>query len=139
MTIYALNTLRPVVGFTYVPDSMEARGEITPKPPFPGVTNGLGEAVRAGWWGFEWRFSSMSNTEMLWWKAILGYTSGSTTANISKRFVQTGEALPAARLWDTTGIMVDYKVAVVYLPTWTTYKNGRFQECVVKFTHLEEA
>lgn len=137
MTIYTDNALRPVAGFFYIPDSMEARGDPKPLPPFPGVSNGLGEEVRAGNFGFDWYFPSLTRTEMNWWKTLIGWVSGDPASNISKRFVYSS-GLPAARLWDITGDMVNYKVAVIYMPTWNNYKNGYFRDCTVKFRRLEE-
>lgn len=137
MSAYPSDSDRPIAGFQYIPLSMEARGSPVPIPPFPGVTNGQGVAVRAGTWGLDWTFSNMTLAEMQWWAVLIGFVSGSPSPEISKRFVYTS-GLPAARLWDIAGNMVNYRVAVVYMPTWTKYMNGRFHECVVKFRYLED-
>lgn len=140
MTIYANNALRPVAGAFYVPDSMEARGSPVPLAPFPGVTNGTGEEVKAGDWGLDWSFSNLDRAEMNWWADLINYGYPPTTAGFplnSKRFTWAGGvALPAARLWGLDGNMIDFVTAVIYIPTWQKYQNGYFQDCVVKFRRM---
>lgn len=134
MTIYATNAERPVAGNQYVPDSMEARGKIKPIPPVAGRRNGMGILVPTGPAAFEWRFKSMTLAEMDWWNDLIGHVSTDPNRVFSKRFVTT--SLPAARLWDTTGVIVDYNVAVIDLPTWDEYHNARFHNVLVRFTSL---
>jgi hypothetical protein len=134
MTIYASDSLRPVAGNEYVPDSMEARGRIKPIPPVGGVRNGLGVLVAAGPASFEWTFAYMNQTEMDWWKALIGYVGSSYTPVLSKRFATT--TLPAARLWDISGGLVNYSIAVIDFPTWEAYSNARYANVVVRFTSL---
>lgn len=137
MTIYANNLLRPVAGTVYIPDSMEARGEPTPLAPFPGVTNGVGEEVRAGDWGCDWKFNHLTRAEMDWWAALISYPGSVVDSPInSRRFTYGGSGLPAARLWGLDGNMMNFSVAVIYLPTWQRYQNGRFQDCVVRFRRM---
>src|SRR5262245_36210603 len=106
MTIYSDNSLRPIVGNQYVPDSMEARGQIKPLPPTDGTRNGLGELVITEIWGYEWGFNLMKRTELDWWANLVGFGTASSGAltwrHMSKRFVNIGSGgsfMPAARLW----------------------------------------
>lgn len=138
MTIYSSNALRPVAGHTYIPDSMEARGDPVPVPPFPGVLNGEHLPVRAGQFEVNWTIGKMTIDEMNWWKTLIGWVSGDPDSNIAKKFIMDAQPLPAARLWDNTGTMVNYKVATIYMPQWSHYRNGFFHDCVVKFSHLQE-
>ena len=135
MTVYSSNAIRPVAGNTYVPDSMEARGKIRPIAPVaPNVRNGEGLLIGMGLAMFEWSFNTMTQTELEWWKTLIGHVSNSQNPTFSKRFVTT--SLPAARLWDISGTMTDYQVAVIDMPTWEDYKNGRYQNVVVRFSSL---
>jgi hypothetical protein len=137
MTIYSNNADRPVAGFLYVPDSMEARGSPLPLAPFPGVTNGLGEEVTAGDWGMDWTFTTLKRSEMDWWANNIGWPDYQTPPVNMRRFVWDGvTGLPAARLWGLDGNMMNFKVAVVYLPTWQKYQNGYFHDCVVRFRRM---
>ena len=136
MTVYASDALRPVAGHLYIPDSMESRGDPKPLAPFPGVQNGLGEEVSVGDWGYDWKFPNLTRDEMDWWCLTLGYPNWTLPAPVNYfRFVYSG-GLPAARLWGLDGNMMNFKVAVIYVPTWERYSNARFQDCVVRFRRM---
>jgi hypothetical protein len=94
MTIYANNTLRPVAGNLYVPDSMEARGVIKPIPPINGTRNGAGLMTVVGLWGYEWRFTMMKRADLQWWMDLIGYLNNPNFQNFSKSFVKVTGATP---------------------------------------------
>jgi hypothetical protein len=135
MTRYASNAIRPIIGNTYVIDSLEARGKIRPIPPITGETNGLGELVWAGLWSYEWTFTTFNLDEMNWIQGLLGHIPG-TGLPLSKRFT-TGAGLPAFRLWDTLLSLIDFRAGVLQVPTWEDYRNATFREVTLRITHLE--
>jgi hypothetical protein len=141
MTIYATNADRPVAGLQYIPDSMEARGSPLPIAPFPGITNGTGDEVKAGDWGLDWTFTTLNRVEMDWWANLVTYGYPPATPGFprnSHRFSYNGEglALPAARVWGLDGRMIDFVTAVIYIPTWQKYQNGYFHDCIVRFRRM---
>lgn len=141
MTIYTNNALRPVAGNLYVPDSMEARGNIKPLPPVNGTRNGAGLMTLVGLWGYEWRFKSMVRTEMQWWMNLVGYLNSPNFQNFSKSFVKiTGATpMPACRLWLIDTAIAEFDYCVIDVPTWQEYKNGRYYDVLVKFSSMKLA
>lgn len=139
MSIYPNDSLRPVAGNQFVPDSMEARGKIVPKPPIQDKRrNGAGLLVAAGPWSYEWHFKYLNRTDFQWWVDLIGNATGVASPVFSKAFFNTGIAgsLPAARLWDMATRPTNFKSAVIDVPTWQDYKNGLYLDVVVSFSYL---
>lgn len=139
MTIYTDPLKRPIAGNLYVPDSMEARGSIKPIPPITGQRNGMGEQIRTGIWGYEWRFKVMNKTEFQWWADLVDFGEAVDFGPFSKRFTEIGSGgsyMPACRLWVNNTFILNFREAVVDLPTWQEYKNGLYHDCLVKFAFM---
>lgn len=142
MTEYASNSLRPVAGNLYVPDSMEVRGKIRPvSRTVDGVRNGEFELVPIGPNGFIWEFKSMSKTELDWWNDLIGPYDSYTNEFMARSktfFMATvgGTLMPAARVWDETGTLRSYAVATIDRPVWQEYFNGIYHEVRVNFAYL---
>lgn len=139
MSIYPNNLLRPIAGNQYIPDSMEARGKIVPKPPIQDKRrNGEGVLVASGPWSYEWQFKFLNRTDYQWWVDLIGNVSGVEAPVWSKAFFSPGTpgGLPAARLWDMATRPTNFKSAVIDIPTWQDYKNGLYLDVVVTFSFL---
>jgi hypothetical protein len=133
---YATDTIRPVAGFSYLPISLEARGLIKPIPPLPGIRNGNGELVQAGCEAFEWTWPDWTQTELNFWKTLLGYDD---LGPYSKRFSNDDVTeMPAARLWNRGMDLITYRLAVIDFPTWERYENGLYWSPMVRFSMLTQ-
>lgn len=106
-----------------IPSPMGDRGLYLFKPAETIRSNGLGEAVAAGYASLTWTWPHMNATDYNWWYTTL------LTGLPSRTFT-------TASLYNNLSTLTSYTNVVVYRPTYESISGGLYQNVVVEIKHI---